>query len=224
MMQGASSNLFARARTVLLALAGVALAAGPSLAQSDGEADAYSAEVEQRTRSLVDALTANANDETLSEEARDENYRGILEGQMNVAVVADEIFGEELEALASEEQAAAFMELMPDYVAANFADQIGRLADRTIEITEVRPHPRNPDSVRVVRSRLLDDSGRERARIDWLWVQRDGTTGLVDVFADGVGKVLTERDTFVSRAQREGMDSLLDFMRGYIAERMAGDA
>ncbi len=116
---------------------------------------------------------------------------------------------------ASEMQMERYNALFPRYIAAAFAEEIGQLTARRIEIEDSLE--RRPGDI-IVQSELYDSKGAKRADIDWrVRVIDDGSYRLLDVLVERISPLITRRQTFSSRVRDEGMDGLLRHMEEVIA-------
>ena len=66
----------------------------------------------------------------------------------------------------------------------------------------------------IVQSHLVDNAGRKKASIDWRLRWVDGEPRLLDVLVERVSPLVTKRQEFSSLAKRDGVDALLDYMKG----------
>jgi len=199
-----SVGAWLRAAVFGLALALAGAAHGEPAPSADHEASAKAF-----TDALVADLGAAANDETLSAAGRETALRDILRERLEVEAIGRFLFRGAPDDLASAEQRDAYMTLFPDYIAAAFAEEIGELAGRRIEVG--RAILRGDDEA-IVQSRLVNSAGVEKARIDWRLRWRDGEPLLLDVMVERVSPLVTKRQEFSSIAERRGVDALLAHM------------
>lgn len=197
-------NIFRRLGLIMWASAFIMLNA-PAFAQADKTSAAHF------TQALVDELSDVANDASLSESARNSGYRTVLKDNLATQSIGKFLFKGAPTELANETQKSAYQTLFPDFIAAAFADEIGGLAERDIEIK--RSLVRS-ETEAIVQSHLVDNAGRKKASIDWRLRWVDGEPRLLDVLVERVSPLVTKRQEFSSLAKRDGVDALLDYMKG----------
>lgn len=182
-----------------LAIAGL-FAFGAANAQGTAEAETFVTELvaELRTEAETHGEGSDEVRQTLEENlATDAIGRFLLAGR-----AADD---------ATEAQRTRYNELFPSYIAAAFAEEIGQLTARTIDVR--RSLERGKGDI-IVQSVLLDSKGAERADIDWrVRVTDEGELKLLDVLVERTSPLITRRQAFSTRIRDEGMDGLLDFMQ-----------
>lgn len=186
----------------------------PPRAGADADADADADAARVFTESLVSALAQVATDADLDESARRDALRTTLRERLAVGTIGRFLFRGTPDDLADAAQRARYHALFPDYIAAAFADQIGSLAERHIEVQDVRI--RNEREA-IVRSDLLDNAGKTRATIDWrLRWQAEGPR-LLDVLVERISPLVRKRQEFSALAARDGVEALLVHMEDAVA-------
>jgi len=180
-----------------------------ALFSSSAFAQIAPADAETFTRTLVTELGQIAKDEALSEDARDQAYRGALKSRLASESIGKFLFKGVPADLPTASQIGTYNELFPDYIAAAFAAQIGGLAERQINVTESKA--RGSRDV-IVRSELVNNSGVKKASIDWRIRDIDGNPRLLDVLVERSSPLVTKRKEFSSLVKREGVDALLAHM------------
>lgn len=110
-------------------------------------------------------------------------------------------------ASASEAQLDAYLVLAPDYIADQFAGQIGELATQSIQIE--RAEAKGTRGV-LVHSTFKKKSDGEIVNIDWLIAaDAQGEARLHNVYLNGISPWVVKREEFTSLIRREGFDGLL---------------
>ncbi|MEO1015826.1 MAG: ABC transporter substrate-binding protein [Pseudomonadota bacterium] len=110
---------------------------------------------------------------------------------------------------ASEAQLASYDELFEDYIVAEWAGQIDSLVTRTIDVREAVEV--KPGDI-VVRSKILNARGSERASVDWRVLDIDGEMKLVDVMINGASFNVDRRAQISALIANQGFDALLAHM------------
>jgi len=198
-----SNTLKKTLKAGLIGLFSIAMLTGTALAQiAPSQAESF-------TETLVAELGQIAKDETLSDTAQDQAYRGALKSRLASESIGKFLFKGVPEDLPTAAQVATYNELFPDYIAAAFAAQIGGLAERQINVTESKA--RGSRDV-IVRSELVNNAGIKKASIDWRIRDIDGQPRLLDVLVERSSPLVTKRQEFSSLAKREGVDALLAHM------------
>lgn len=117
---------------------------------------------------------------------------------------------------ATDEETATYQELFPRYIAAAYAEEIGQLTSREINVKASLE--RRPGDY-IVQSVLIDKAGRPRADIDWrVRKLESGEHKLLDVLVERTSPLITRRQAFSSRVRDEGMEGLLTHMQETIAK------
>jgi phospholipid transport system substrate-binding protein len=199
------------------ALLGLAFALVGGLAHGE---DATGADPKASAKEFASALVADlgaaANDPALTDMAREAALRDVLRERLEVEAIGRFLFRGAPDDLASSDQRDAYMTIFPDYIAAAFAEEIGELAGRRIEVG--RAILRGDDEA-IVQSKLVDTAGIEKAKIDWRLRWRDGDPLLLDVMVERVSPLVTKRQEFSSIAERRGVDALLAHMNETVGVR-----
>ncbi|MEO0881916.1 MAG: ABC transporter substrate-binding protein [Pseudomonadota bacterium] len=212
-----------RARSFAAALlaAPIGLATWPVTAQPI-EAFAASAEVaaevdaapSEFVMTLVDDFKTLATSSSDGEEARNEGFRNVLSEDMALSRMKAFLLSREQRGNASEGDLDSYEALFDDYITAAYASEIDELVSRTIEVNDVVV--RRPGDF-IVRSKLYNDDGEERAGIDWRVLDVSGDLRLVDVMVDGLSFNVERRAQFTSIIQNDGFDALISHMENQIA-------
>jgi phospholipid transport system substrate-binding protein len=121
---------------------------------------------------------------------------------------------------ASEDERGRYDELFPSYIAAAYAEEIGQLTAREIEVKQSLE--RRPGDY-IVQSVLRDKEGRARADIDWRVREADGEYKLLDVLVERTSPLITRRQAFSTRVRDEGVAGLLVHMEEVIAASANGN-
>lgn len=192
----------ARIRAVLLAVAAIFMLA-PAVHADTALSDDASA----FTETLVQRLAEIAADPAAEDPAvRTEELRAAIRENLAVGPISRFLLSSNAREAATPEQQARYDELFPDYIAASFAEEIDRLAGRTIAISAVVP--RRDDEV-IVQSQLITSDGREAANIDWRVREIEGDPRLLDVLVERVSPLVAKREAISALFEREGMGAVI---------------
>ena len=176
-----------------------------------GLASAQVPEAESFVTALVDELRATAE---ASGEGSVE-VRAVLEANLATEAIGNFLIRGSAADDMSDEQRARYNQLFPRYIAAAFAEEIGQLTARRIDVKGSLE--RRPGDI-IVQSELFDDAGKKRASIDWrVRVLDTGEYKLLDVLVERISPLITRRQTFSAMVRDDGIEGLLMHMEGVIA-------
>ncbi|MEO1476084.1 MAG: ABC transporter substrate-binding protein [Pseudomonadota bacterium] len=162
---------------------------------------------------LVDDLKSLAASSGDGDAARNEGFRQVLSEDMAIRRMKAFLLSRKLREEASDEHMTAYDTLFNNYITAAYASEIDELVSRTLKITDVVV--RRPGDY-IVRSKLFNDDGEERAGVDWRVLDVSDDLRLVDVMVDGLSFNVERRAQFTSIIQKDGFDALIDHMQGQI--------
>jgi phospholipid transport system substrate-binding protein len=161
--------------------------------------------IETVGRRTVDTLA----DESLASQAKLERLRTILEDATDLPVVARLVLGRHWRE-ASEAQRVAYVELFQALVIKTMADRLSTYGGETFEITGARPAD---DRDSIVSTRILRPTGTPPLAVDWRVRDAEGRLAIVDIVAEGISMVVTQRSEVNEIVSRQGIDGLLSTMR-----------
>lgn len=164
--------------------------------------------------SLVDDFKTLAQSSTVGDAARREGFRSVLSADMAISRMKRFLLSSQQRKSATEEHVSEYNALFNDYITAAYASEIDELVSRVIKIEDVVT--RRPGDF-IVRSKLYNDDGAERAGIDWRVLTVDDDLRLVDVMVDGLSFNVERRAQFTSIIQKDGFDALISHMQDQIA-------
>ena len=154
----------------------------------------------------------------------------VVRAMMNRTVAVDYIaklslgrFGRPRDGISAEERAAfdsqlaEYNALFPDYLFEKFYDLIITKFDNSgVELTGSTP-VKATDT--IVHTKILRPSA-EPVLADWrVRADRGGKLKVIDVKAEGISLIITQRDDFAAVIGTGGLDRLLEHMRAQIANR-----
>ena len=119
---------------------------------------------------------------------------------------------------ATEAQRAEYTKLFKELVVKTMADRLNTYGGETFEITAAKPVDERDT---VVSTKIFRPaSGSQPIAVDWRVRSLDGRYSIIDIVAEGVSMVVTQRSEVGSVVSQKGMDGLIQTMR----ERLQGRA
>lgn len=119
---------------------------------------------------------------------------------------------------ATDAQRAEYTKLFKDLVVKSMADRLNTYGGETFEITNAKPIDQRDT---VVSTKIFRPaSGSQPIAVDWRVRSLDGRYSIIDIVAEGVSMVVTQRSEVASVISQKGMDGLIQTMR----ERLEGRA
>ena len=119
---------------------------------------------------------------------------------------------------ATPEQQAEYVRLFKELVMQTMAERFSWYTGETFEITGSKPVDERDT---MVATRILRPSGKPPIMVDWRVRESSGSFLLIDILAEGVSLVVTQRAEAADVIGRDGLDGLLGQMRTRLAQRTA---
>lgn len=198
-------------RSVLLGTAGL-LAAGavPRARADENGARQFIQDVGDRT---VAALRRDGS----SDQQRLDELVDLLNTATDLDLVGRLVLGQYWRT-ATEAQRAEYTRLFKELVVKSMADRLNTYGGETFQITTAKPVDQRDT---VVSTKIFrPGSGGQPIAVDWRVRQLDGRYSIIDIVAEGVSMVVTQRSEVASVVSQKGMDGLIQTMR----ERLEGRA
>jgi phospholipid transport system substrate-binding protein len=117
---------------------------------------------------------------------------------------------------ATPEQQAEYVRLFKDLVMQTMAERFSWYTGETFEIAGAKPVDERDT---MVSTRILRPSGKAPILVDWRVRESSGSFLLIDILAEGVSLVVTQRAEAAEVIGRDGLDGLLGQMRDRLARR-----
>ena len=117
---------------------------------------------------------------------------------------------------ATPEQQAEYVRLFKELVMQTMAERFSWYTGETFEITGAKPVDERDT---MVATRILRPSGKPPIMVDWRVRESGGSFLLIDILAEGVSLVVTQRAEAADVIGRDGLDGLLGQMRTRLAQR-----
>jgi phospholipid transport system substrate-binding protein len=199
-----SRGALARRRLVRLVAAALVVGAagcGPAGAEPNAPAARF-------VDGLGQKVLAVLRDGRLDRAARLERLSRLIDEATDLALVARLVLGRYWRE-ASEAQRRDFVALFRALILKTMAERLDEYGGETYEIVGVQPVDER-DS--IVSTRILRQGGTPIA-VDWRVRAEGGRLLLIDIVAEGVSLVVTQRSEMAEIAGRSGIDGLLAEMR-----------
>ncbi len=117
---------------------------------------------------------------------------------------------------ATPEQQTEFVALFKDLIMQTMAERMSWYNGQTFEIGGAKPVDERDT---MVATRILRPSGKPPILVDWRVRESAGSFLLIDIIAEGVSLVVTQRAEAAEVIGRDGLDGLLGHMRTRLAQR-----
>lgn len=198
-------------RSMLLGAGGLLVAAAiPAVRADESGARRFIQDVGDRT---VAALRRSG----ASNQQRLDELVGLLNTATDLDLVGRLVLGQYWRT-ATDAQRTEYTKLFKELVVKSMADRLNTYGGETFEITAARPVDQRDT---VVSTRIFrPGSGGQPIAVDWRVRQLDGRYSIIDIVAEGVSMVVTQRSEVASVVSQKGMDGLIQTMR----ERLEGRA
>ena len=194
-------------RVLLSALAIAALARGRAALAAIGSPQEFIQELGDRTLAILDQPTPQP--EKLSQ------LKQILDKATDLELVARLVLGRYWRQATSEQQ-TEFVGLFNQLLMQTMAERMSWYNGQTFEITGAKPVDERDT---MVATRILRPSGKPPIMVDWRVRETSGSFLLIDILAEGVSLVVTQRAEAADVIGRNGLDGLLGQMRTRLAQR-----
>lgn len=195
-------------RVLLTALAIAALARGRTALAAIGSPQEFIQELGDRTLAILDQPTPQP--EKLSQ------LKQILDRATDLELVARLVLGRYWRQ-ATPEQQGEFVGLFNQLLMQTMAERMSWYNGQTFEITGAKPVDERDT---MVATRILRPSGKPPILVDWRVRESSGSFLLIDILAEGVSLVVTQRAEAADVIGRDGLDGLLGQMRTRLAQRV----
>ncbi len=183
-----------------------------------GGAAAFATAVDSSAEAFIQRLgnqTLTILDEPVPPEQRLQSLKQLLDQSTDLELIAKLVLGRywrEASATQREEYVRLFKELVMQTMAERFSWYTGE----TFEITSAKPVD---DRDTMVATRILRPSGKPPILVEWRVRQSENGYLLIDILAEGVSLVVTQRSEAAEVIGQRGVDGLLADLRARIAKR-----
>ncbi len=149
---------------------------------------------------LVQQALALIRNQKLDDEARDRQFKALLDQNFDIPRISRFVLGRYWTA-ANADDLKNFNNLFEQWVVRLYASRFKDYKGETVTVTAARPES---DTSYVVQSQLIHPDGSPPAQLNWHVNKADNGLKIVDVEVEGVSMALTEREEFASIIQRNG--------------------
>jgi phospholipid transport system substrate-binding protein len=210
--RGSNAMLVIR-RTIVAALAicflGIALT--PALEAQDEDAGAF---LESLNRTAFEKLA----DPALSRAEKERNFRGMFREGFDLPAISRFVLGKYWRK-ADTAQRDAFLDAFEELHMRRFLPMFAEISDKAISIKKIQPDAKN-DSLQLVSSVISRSEGEDIAVV-WRIRHKDDKYKVLDIVAEGVSMAISLRHEYGTVVKANGLDGLIDMMRGKNAELAA---
>ncbi len=161
--------------------------------------------IDRLGKQVLDVL----RDERLERSDRLERLTGLLDQATDLALVARLVLGRYWRD-ASEPQRREYTTLFRSLVLKTMADRLESYGGETYEVLGGQPVD---DRDTIVSTRIKRPGDASAIAVDWRVREQGGRLLIIDIVAEGVSMVVTQRSEAAEIAGRAGLDGLLDEMR-----------
>lgn len=195
-------------RTTLLAAAALLITpADIAGAAVDANAEAFIRRLGDRTLALLD--------EPITPEEKLQGLKQLLDQSTDLELIAKLVLGRYWRQATAPQQ-AEYLGLFKELVMQTMAERMSWYNGQTFEITGGKPIDERDT---MVSSRIIRPSGKPPILVDWRVREANGAYLLIDILAEGVSLVVTQRSEAADVISQRGIDGLLGDMRTRLAKR-----
>lgn len=168
-------------------------------------------------RDLGDRVLAVLRRQDLDKEAKLAELEKLLEQATDLDLIARLVLGRYWRQ-ATPEQRQRYLELFRALLRRAIAERLDRYSGQTYDVAEVK---KVDDRDTIVRTLVHRPDGGEPYVVDWRLRERDGRLLIIDVVAEGVSLLLTQRSEVAEIVGQKGIDGLLATMEERLRDRRA---
>ena len=160
--------------------------------------------IENLSNSALSAL----DDMSITQDERDRTFRDLLRDGFDLNYIGKLTLGRHWRS-ASAAQKQEFERVFPEYVLRIYSNRLRERGDETFEV--INSVPAGKKDI-YIRSEIIRPDGPPVAA-DWRVRYKNESFKVVDLKIEGISMVLTQRDEFSSRINKDGFDALLEEIR-----------
>lgn len=193
-------------------------------ASSDGEAASDEEMIEAAAIRFLDDLLEAAveikNNDSYSEAERYDAFQTLLSEGLAIESISNFMLSKSHRDAATPEQLQAYKDVFPEYITRIYADQLSKLAEVNMRVTETRS---NANSGAIIVRTRIDRTNGDPVTVDWRITEtQEKTLKIVDIIVEGASIMFVKREEFNSLVSQQGLDSLIAVLQERSQE--AGDA
>lgn len=200
-------------RSVLAGLAATALmlsGASRLAFAADGSAQDFIQRIGNNTVEILNAPGATPPQKL-------KQLKQLLDRSTDLDLVARLIMGRHWRT-ANEAQRKEFLQLFNSLIMQTMAERFSWYTGETFKITGAKPID---DRDTMVSTEIIRPSGAPPIKVDWRVRKSDKDYLLIDIVAEGISMVVTQRSELNDVVSKQGVDGLLQEMRSRVAKRDA---
>jgi phospholipid transport system substrate-binding protein len=197
-------------RRAVLAAAAVLATAGLA-----GQAGAQDASAEAFVQTVGHQVLGVLNDQSLGDQQKVARLKQILNQSTNLELVARIILGRYWPK-ATPQQRQEYLRLFDALIMQTMAERIHSYTGQTFDITGSR---KVDDQDTVVTTAISQPSGGQQYHVEWRVRKTGDKYQLIDIVAEGVSLVVTQRSDVNNIVSQQGIDGLLAEMRRRLSQQ-----
>lgn len=174
-----------------------------------GPADASDDDAASFIRLIGDEVMEILTDEGKNDEAKLVALKDLLDANTDLDLVARLVLGRHWQAATPEEQ-SDYVQLFREILMNTLAERLGDYNGQTFTVLGSSQLNERDSSVQT---RINRPGGAPPLRVDWRVREANGAFAIIDVIAEGVSLVVSQRNEVGSVVQRRGMAGLIETMR-----------
>jgi phospholipid transport system substrate-binding protein len=198
-----------RRATLLAATALLVVLSLPADAAAGVNAEAFIRRLGDRTLALLD--------EPITPQEKLQGLKQLLDESTDLELIAKLVLGRYWRQATAPQQ-TEYLRLFKELVMQTMAERMSWYNGQTFEIIGGKPIDERDT---MVSSRILRPSGKPPILVDWRVREANGAYLLIDILAEGVSLVVTQRSEAADVISQRGIDGLLGDMRTRLAKRDA---
>lgn len=173
---------------------------------------------EEFVRNLSNDVVAVLSDQNLEREAKLATLKTLLDDAADLPLLAKLILGKHWRT-ASAQQQEDYVDVFRKLVNKTMADRLSDYGGETINVVGSSEVSGRDTKVNTLVQR---PNGAPSIKVDWRVRTTDGKHALIDVEAEGVSLVVTQRSEIGAIVSNEGMDGLIAKLRDRLGENSSG--
>jgi len=166
-------------------------------------------EAEAFIKEMGEQVVGVLGDDSMAREDKLDALKDLLNEATDLPLVARLVLGPHWRS-ASEEQRAAYVDAFERFVMSNMSDRLHDFGGETFEVTGSQ-EINERDS--MVATRIRSPSSGDTFKVEWRVRRTDDSFAIIDVVAEGVSLVVSQRSEMSEVVNRHGLDGLIERLR-----------
>ncbi|MCB2055060.1 MAG: ABC transporter substrate-binding protein [Geminicoccaceae bacterium] len=193
------------------------LVSAPGLFGRSEALGAAAADPETFVTEVGDQVLTILDDASLDDAGKIAHLKTLLDEYADLDLLAKLILGRHWRT-ATADQRDAYVDAFRQLVMTTMADRLHQYGGQTFEV--VGSQTIN-DRDSIVKSKIVQPSGAPPIAVDWRLRKSDTGYAIIDVIAEGVSLVVSQRSEVNDIVAKQGMDGLIRTMRDRVSKRDA---